>query len=221
MKHGIAFRKLGRTSSHRDLMLRNLVSSLLEHGQIKTTVAKAKETARLAEKVITLGKRGDLWAKTTAQAMLFKHDITLPLLFNEYANRYANRPGGYTRMHFYGNRVGDNAPHAIIELVDGPNDIRFAMTARAVGRETAEAVLQGRATSSEPVEGEAGSSSVTDGGVLLRPTTQKNLEKTLKYRSEEDKQRFRTMAAEWAVGVIHPCMHPKTYSFIWFSSALL
>ena len=104
--------------------------------------------------MITLGKRGDDWARKSAQGFLFvrlllalavvssslshqtillsqKHDITIPRLFDEYANRYAERPGGYTRIHFHGNRLGDNAPHAIIELVDGPQDLRFQMTASA------------------------------------------------------------------------------------------
>lgn len=111
----------------------------------------------------------------------------MPVLFNELAPRYADRPGGYTRIHLYGNRFGDNAPHAIIELVDGPQDLRFEMTARAVGRETADAAIQGL--------------NKTDGvsASTLRPLTQRNLEKVLQYRTEEDKQRFRQIAAEWAV----------------------
>lgn len=125
------------------------------------------------------------------------------MLFNEYAPRYASRPGGYTRIHLYGNRRGDNAPHAVIELVDGPRDLRFEMTARAVGRETVEAALNGQihefghldsnTTDSASVE-ERGTP-----GVTLRDITRKNLEKVLRYRSEEDGQRFRQLASDWAV----------------------
>jgi len=164
-------------------------------------VAKAKETARLAEKIITLGKRGDAWARMTARGFLFKPDITIPLLFNEYAPRYASRPGGYTRVHLYGNRRGDNAPHAVIELVDGPCDLRFDMTARAVGRETVEAALGGHVgefSHPDGISGSSASSQQRNSEVPLRDVTRRNLEKVLRYRSEEDKQRFRQLAADWA-----------------------
>ncbi|KAF9822056.1 hypothetical protein IEO21_00050 [Rhodonia placenta] len=134
MKHGIAFRKFSRTSSHRMLMLRNLVTSLFEHEQIKTTLPKARDTARLAEKIITMGKKGSLPAYRRANAFLLKPAL-LPKVFKDFAQRYADRPGGYTRIHKFGNRPGDNAPHAILELVDNPRDLRFEMTARAVGWE--------------------------------------------------------------------------------------
>lgn len=132
-----------------------------------------------------------------------KPDITIPLLFNEYASRYASRPGGYTRIHLYGNRLGDNAPHAVIELVDGPRDLRFEMTARAVGRETVEAALSGRIGEFSYSEGTSGSSASGQeqgtSGAVLRDITRKNLEKVLRYRSEGDRQRFRQLAADWAV----------------------
>lgn len=137
MRHGIAFRKLSRTSSHRDLMLRNMVSSLLEHERITTTVAKAKEASRIAEWVISWGKRGTAAQKRRAEAFLMNKHITLPKLFDELSQRYASRSGGYTRVHHFGNRRGDHAPQAILELVDNPNDLRFHMTARIVGRELA------------------------------------------------------------------------------------
>jgi len=183
-----------------------MVSSLLEHGQIKTTIAKAKETSRLAEKMITLGKKGDDNAKRQAGAFLLKHDITLPLLFSEYAKRFADRPGGYTRIHRYGNRIGDNAPHAVIELVDGPRDLKFEITARAVGRETVERYLvNGEFTRSEPLE--PSQVDVPRKG-LLRPTTEINLVKALKYRSSADKLLFQQKAAAWANRIIaEPSLH--------------
>ena len=112
-------------------------------------------------------------------------------------------------MHLYGNRPGDNAPHAIIELVDGPKDLKFEMTARAVGRETVEAALAGTGA----VEGSATSSSSgsAEAKSPLREVTRLNLEKTLKYRSEEDKQRFRQIAADWAVRI--STLSPLWYSF--------
>ncbi|KAF9069130.1 ribosomal protein L17 [Rhodocollybia butyracea] len=134
MKHGVAFRKFSRPTSHRMLMLRNLVTSLFEHEQIKTTLPKAKDTARLAEKIITLGKKGDRSAHERASAFLLKPEV-LPKLFGTFASRYADRPGGYTRIHKFGNRPGDNAPVAILELVDNPRDLRWEITARAIGRE--------------------------------------------------------------------------------------
>ncbi|KAK9897538.1 hypothetical protein P389DRAFT_151481 [Cystobasidium minutum MCA 4210] len=137
MRHGIAFRKLSRSSSHRGLLLRNLVSSLLEHERITTTVAKAKEASRVAEWVISWGKRGTEAQKRRAQAFLLNPTTTLPKLFNELSKRYASRPGGYTRVHHFGHRKGDHAPQAILELVDNPQDLRYHMTARIVGRELA------------------------------------------------------------------------------------
>ncbi|KAF8898654.1 ribosomal protein L17 [Infundibulicybe gibba] len=134
MKHGVAFRKFSRTSSHRMLMLRNLVTSLLEHEQIRTTLPKARDTARLAEKIITMGKKGDRAAQARASAFILKPSI-LPKLFGTFAERYAQRPGGYTRIHKFGNRKGDNAPQAILELVDNPRDLRWEITSRAIGWE--------------------------------------------------------------------------------------
>ncbi|KAF7339391.1 hypothetical protein MSAN_02153000 [Mycena sanguinolenta] len=146
MKHGVAFRKLSRTTSHRMLMLRNLVTSLFEHEQIKTTLPKARETARMAEKIITLGKRGDQAAHARASALLLKPEL-LPKLFTTFAKRYAQRPGGYTRIHKFGNRPGDNAPHAVLELVDNPRDIRWEITSRAVGWD----LLRNKLKSKKPV----------------------------------------------------------------------
>lgn len=111
-----AYRKLRRTSAHRNLMLRNQVTSLLANGEIKTTVTRAKETRKLAEKMITLGKRGDLHARRQALAFLLDETV-VKNLFDEIAPKYAERNGGYTRILKTGPRRGDAAPMAILELV--------------------------------------------------------------------------------------------------------
>ncbi|KZT05956.1 mitochondrial ribosomal protein L17 [Laetiporus sulphureus 93-53] len=192
MKHGVAFRGLSRTSSHRMLMLRNLVTSLFEHEQIKTTLPKAKEAARLAEKMITLGKKSDLPAYRRANAFLLKPTV-LFRLFDVFAKRYAERPGGYTRIHKFGHRQGDNAPHAILELVDNPRDLRFGMTARAVafellGKRVQHGGPQDVARSGIPNveevierERELGPDARGD----LRPKTRWYLQKVLRFRSED------------------------------------
>ena len=110
------YRKLGRESAHRNLMLRNLVTSLIKSGRIETTEAKAKETRRLAEKMITLGKRGDLHARR--QALAFMTDETVVKnLFDEIAPKYQEKNGGYTRIMKLGPRKGDAAEMVILELV--------------------------------------------------------------------------------------------------------
>lgn len=111
------------------------MSSLLKHERIVTTVAKAKEASRLADKVITLGKRNTPTAWSGAQAFLFGHRETLPRVA-EMAKRYSERPGGYTRVHLMGHRKGDHAPRAVLELVDNPTDVKLDMVARCIARET-------------------------------------------------------------------------------------
>ena len=117
MNHRKTGRKLGRTSAHRKALFRNMVTSLLEHEQIRTTDAKAKELRGVAERMITLGKRGTLHARRQALRTIRSKDVTSKL-FDELASRYADRPGGYTRVIKLGQRPGDAAPMAIIELVD-------------------------------------------------------------------------------------------------------
>ncbi|PIE59254.1 MAG: 50S ribosomal protein L17 [Desulfobulbus propionicus] len=117
MRHQKVGRKLGRTASHRKAMFRNIVTSLLEHERIVTTLPKAKETRRIAEKMITLGKRGDLHARRQALAYIRSKNVVAKL-FDELSEQYAERQGGYTRIIRTGNRYGDAAPMAIIELVD-------------------------------------------------------------------------------------------------------
>ena len=109
-------RKLGRTTDHRKAMLRNQVTSLLRDGRIETTLAKAKETKRMADKMITLGKRGDLHARRQVLAYIYDEDVVTKL-FEEIAPNYSERNGGYTRVLKLGPRRGDGAEMAILELV--------------------------------------------------------------------------------------------------------
>lgn len=117
MRHGIKGRKLNRTKAHRRALFANMAASLLKHEQIKTTLPKAKELRPIAEKLITLAKRGDLHARRQALSFLYDEDVVRKL-FAVLANRYEKRQGGYTRIIKAGFRYGDNAPVAIIELVD-------------------------------------------------------------------------------------------------------
>ena len=119
MRHNVGFRKLQRTTPHRLAMLKNMVTSLLEHEQIRTTVPKAKECRRMAEKVITLGKHGGLHNVRQAQKVV-KNKVILEKVFGALKDRYATRPGGYTRIMRAGFRRGDAAEVAILELVDRP-----------------------------------------------------------------------------------------------------
>ena len=117
MKHGNGHRKLNRTHEHRKALWANMAGSLIEHEQIKTTLPKAKELKRIIDKLITLGKRGDLHARRMAAAQL-KQDIHVQKLFATLGPRYQERQGGYCRVLKAGFRYGDMAPMAIIELVD-------------------------------------------------------------------------------------------------------
>jgi large subunit ribosomal protein L17 len=117
VRHKRKGRKLGRDASHRKALFANLTNALVEHGRIKTTEAKAKELRPIAERMITLGKRGDLHARRQALAFLRSKDHT-HRLFDEVAPRFADRPGGYTRIVKLGPRLGDAAEMAYVELVD-------------------------------------------------------------------------------------------------------
>ena len=121
MRHGKSGRKLNRTSSHRDAMFRNMASSLFMHEQIKTTLPKAKELRRVAEPLITLSKEGSVANRRLAFSRLRDKDA-VSKLFNELGERYKDRPGGYLRILKCGNRPGDNAPMAYVQLVDGAMD---------------------------------------------------------------------------------------------------
>jgi large subunit ribosomal protein L17 len=117
MRHRKGPRKLNRTSSHRKAMFANMATALIKHEQIVTTLPKAKELRSVVDKLITLGKRGDLHARRQALSTI-KDRALVEKMFSTLAERYAERPGGYTRVLKAGFRHGDSAPMAIIELVD-------------------------------------------------------------------------------------------------------
>ncbi len=122
MRHLKAGRRLSRTTVHRQAMLRNLITSLLDVERVETTQAKAKEARQWAEKVITLAKRGDLHARRLTQAVVRSKKVVAKL-FGEIRDRYQDRPGGYTRIIPLGVRLGDGAPMSILELVDRPEKL--------------------------------------------------------------------------------------------------
>jgi large subunit ribosomal protein L17 len=119
MRHRHGLRKLNRTSSHREAMLRNMTVSLLKHEMIKTTLPKAKELRKVVEPIITLGKKPSLSNRRLAFDRLRDRDIVVKV-FDELGPRYAARNGGYLRILKFGFRQGDNAPMALVELVDRP-----------------------------------------------------------------------------------------------------
>lgn len=122
MRHRHGLRKLNRTSSHRQAMLRNMMNSLIEHEAIKTTLPKAKELRKVIEPMITLAKKDSLANKRLAFNRLRDRDSVVKL-FAVLGPRYQTRPGGYTRILKMGFRVGDNAPMAFVELVDRPDAV--------------------------------------------------------------------------------------------------
>jgi len=123
MRHRVAGRKLGRTSSHRTALFRNMAAALIKHEQITTTLPKARELRPYVEKLITLAKKGGLSNRRLAHARMLD-DTQLVKLFDSLAPRYAARPGGYTRIVKLGPRASDSAPMAIIELVDRDPDAK-------------------------------------------------------------------------------------------------
>ncbi len=135
MRHKVGQRKLHRTTSHRLAMLHNMVTSLLEHEAIRTTLPKAKEARAIAERIITLGKRGGL-ANVRLAERTVRNRVILQKVFSEYKDRYANRPGGYTRIVRLGFRRGDGAEMAMLELVDRPAKTTAVDTEAAAGEAT-------------------------------------------------------------------------------------
>jgi large subunit ribosomal protein L17 len=125
MRHAKAGKKLGRDSAHRKALYSNLAGALIEHGRIKTTEAKAKAVKPIAEKMITLGRRGDIAARRQAVAYLRSKDV-VHKLFAEIAPRFADRPGGYSRIVKIGPRPGDSADMVYLELVDHDPSARVA-----------------------------------------------------------------------------------------------
>ena len=138
MRHAKGYRRLNRTHEHRKALFANMAGSLIEHEQIKTTLPKAKELKRVVDKLITLGKRGDLHARRQAASQL-KQDAQVAKLFEVLGPRYAERNGGYTRVLKARFRYGDMAPMAIIELVDRDESAKGAADkARVAAEEAAE-----------------------------------------------------------------------------------
>jgi large subunit ribosomal protein L17 len=136
MRHGTGYRKLNRTHEHRKALFANMAASLIEHEQIKTTLPKAKELRRVIDKLITLGRRGDLHARRIAASQL-KTDEAVAKLFGTLGPRYKDRNGGYCRVLKAGFRYGDAAPMAIIELVDRDVDAKGAADKARVAAEDA------------------------------------------------------------------------------------
>jgi len=120
MHHGKTGSKLGRTSSHKEAMLRNMVTSVIKYERIRTTDMKAKELRKIAEKMITLGKKGNLHARRQALSVVRDKSL-VSKLFGELTERYRNRAGGYTRIIKVGYRFGDNAPVSILEFIPNEN----------------------------------------------------------------------------------------------------
>ncbi|CZT41270.1 probable 50S ribosomal protein L17 [Rhynchosporium secalis] len=170
------YRHLGRKSSHRQALLRNLVTSLFTHESISTTYPKAKEAQRLAEKLITLGKKNTEASKRRALSIFYTPHELLPKLFGTLRERYAERPGGYTRVLRIEPLKADHAPSAILELVDGPKDMRFAMTAKTVARQRKE-------------------------GQKMNDMTARNVEKVTRYRLNggEDLEKMVTKMGEFSL----------------------
>jgi large subunit ribosomal protein L17 len=139
MRHARGYRRLNRTHEHRKALFANMAGSLIEHEQIKTTLPKAKELKRIVEKLITLGKRGDIHARRQAASRL-KQDTHVAKLIDVLGPRYAERQGGYVRVLKAGFRYGDMAPMAIVELVDRDPEAKGAADrARLAAEEAAEA----------------------------------------------------------------------------------
>ena len=137
MRHGFRGRRFSRTPEHRKAMFANMSAALIKHEQIVTTLPKAKDLRPVVEKLITLGKRGDLHARRVAMSSL-RDDAMVKKLFEVLGPRYQARPGGYTRVLKAGFRYGDNAPMAVIELVDRDVDARGQDSGPTQKTETAE-----------------------------------------------------------------------------------
>ncbi len=158
MRHNKSGRKLGRNSSHRKAMMRNMVTSLLDSERIVTTDSRAKELRKIADRLITLGKRGDLHARRQAAETIMDKKVVAKL-FDRLGPRYASRPGGYTRIIKLANRLGDNASQSIIELVEEEFTAKVkAPKAKPVARKKAEpapVVEETAAVEEAPVEAAA------------------------------------------------------------------
>jgi len=141
MKHNIKNKKLNKNSTHRQAMFMNLSNALIKHEQITTTLSKAKELRRFVEKIVTLGKKGDLLSRRKAIAIL-QDKVMSKKVFDVLADRYKNRSGGYTRIIKLGNRFGDNAPTAVIEFVDRDENAKGLDSGPLIEKKSTEEVDQ-------------------------------------------------------------------------------
>ena len=139
MKHNIKNKKLNKTSSHRKAMFMNMSNALIKHEQITTTLPKAKELRRFVEKIVTLGKKGDLLSRRKAASILQDQKMSKKV-FDVFAERYKARAGGYTRIIKLGNRFGDNAPTAVIEFVDRDENAKGLDSGPIIEKKSAEEV---------------------------------------------------------------------------------
>ena len=139
MKHNIKNKKLNKTTSHRKAMFMNLSNALIKHEQITTTLAKAKELKRFVEKIITLGKKGNLQSRRKAISILQDQAMTKKT-FDILADRYKDRSGGYTRVIKLGNRFGDNSPIAVIEFVDRDEDAKGKDSGPVIEKKSSEEI---------------------------------------------------------------------------------
>ena len=139
MRHGMANKKLNRTAEHRKALLKNMLNSLIKYEQITTTLPKAKELRRYLEKIITLGKNGNLQSRRKAISILQDQKMSKKV-FDILADRYKDRKGGYTRIIKLGNRFGDNAPTAVIELVDRDENAKGQDSGPVVEKKSTEEV---------------------------------------------------------------------------------
>ena len=139
MKHNIKNKKLNKTTYHRKAMFMNLSNALIKHEQITTTLAKAKELKRFVEKIITLGKKGNLQSRRKAISILQDQAMTKKT-FDILADRYKDRSGGYTRVIKLGNRFGDNSPMAVIEFVDRDEDAKGKDSGPVIEKKSSEEI---------------------------------------------------------------------------------
>ncbi|ODQ65317.1 mitochondrial ribosomal protein of the large subunit [Nadsonia fulvescens var. elongata DSM 6958] len=164
----VVLKKLGRTASARKSLMRNMVTSLIEHESITTTFAKAKVLQSYTDRLITSAKHNTPTVNTLGK--VYRPEMAVEKLYTELVGRYVQRPGGYTRIHKVEPRLGDYAPQAIIELVDGKRDMKFYMTARVVAR-------------------------LERQGLPIDKTTQMNLEDVIRFR-QNGKEEFRATVEE-------------------------
>lgn len=185
MRHRVHARKLGRTSAHRLAMYRNLVTSLLEHEKVETTHAKAMEVRRLADRMITLGKKGDLHARRRALRVIREKDVTAKV-FGELAERYRTRPGGYTRVLRTRQRVGDAAEMSIVELVEALEPPKPATKKKTSKKAGAKKAAETKKTAARRASGDKAAKADKAGGTAKAGATKKKATRKKKTSAKSD-----------------------------------